>query len=141
MKNLIFLLSLLFVLTNCKKDDPESQANMANIAGQWQLEAYETTQNGKKTWSPAEPTQPQLLTFRADGVILDNSGLPLCCSPTSLKINGALFEVKPALPLEPNPLCALVNCAFCATWEIQQQGNEIIIEGCNTSTRTKYVKK
>jgi hypothetical protein len=142
MKQILFLLAFSVMLLNCKKDRNDPSPEVAGIVGRWQLTEIEKTENGQKTWlSAVYYDQPTYLNFRNDGVLLDGKELPYCCAPDSLNVNGVPFKVVPKADLPVNPTCALVDCATCPTWNIQQNGDEMIVESCATFPRHKYVRK
>jgi hypothetical protein len=143
MKQILFLLVISMMLSGCKKDRNEDPLpEVANIFGKWRLMEIEKTENGKTSWNPVVYyDEPTYLSFRYDGVILDNKGLPQCCGPDSLKINGVPFKIVPRSDLPLNPTCAYVDCAGCPVWDITQTGDEIIISTCATFPRHKYVRQ
>ena len=146
MKRLLYITLSMLVFLACKKDSMDagiqSMGNFMSIQGKWYLSAIERTSidNAQRTWEPAAAANVDTLMFRTDGVMLDSSGQPACCAPGKLIINGNLLEVKPQTALPPNPLCALVNCPSCSSWDIEYLDNEMIITPCNNNPRRKYVR-
>jgi len=137
----IFILGLL--LLNCKDKESEPLPAIKDIYGTWRLEAYERTANGEKTWELVPVSeQPYEITFRFDGVILNDKGLPACCTPDSYKLNGVPFKIEPKEKLEQNPQCNLVDC-ISSKWEIEQNDDELIISLIDTSPvrRSRYVRQ
>jgi hypothetical protein len=96
------------------------------LAGTWQLVAYEQEENGKMVWVNVPTASESTLSFRFDGVVLDSKGLPACCGPTALEINGRRFRIEPKAPLPDNPACHLIDCIGCAVLKIEVEGNEFI---------------
>ena len=143
MKNLLLALMFIFVLVACKKDDPEPEPEpeIAAIAHRWKLTAYEKIADGKKIWVPIDG-EPNYISFRFDGLILDSNDLPACCSPRTYYLNGVLFEVKPKAEVPTNSYCISVDCIGCDTWDIEQTGNELIISLCEpfADRRSKYIR-
>ncbi|WP_221393325.1 hypothetical protein [Dyadobacter sp. NIV53] len=115
------------------------QASFSSVAGTWRLIEIEKGGFGQKIWEVAAVNSAKNLVFREDGAILDSRNLSVCCGPTSLLINGDFFEIKPALAIAVNPLCAVVNCTSCPTWEIEWNKNQLIISYCD-GTREKYAR-
>jgi hypothetical protein len=141
MKKLLLALIIPFVLVNCKKDDPEPAPEISALVYTWKHTAYEHVVNGEKVWVPIE-IEPRYISFRFDGLILDSKGLPACCAPRTYYVNGVLFEVKPKATVPVNEQCALVDCIECATWNIEQTGNELILSYCEpVTTRSKYIRQ
>lgn len=143
MKKLLYIPLFIWCLIACNSQEMDSISMFADVAqsmsGAWRLDAVERGMGNQKSWEKVDSTRADTLTFRTDGVILDTKGLPRCCSPTSLVINGQLVEIKPSMAVPANPLCASVNCVSCATWDIQLSANEMIVAPCNMS-RLKYVR-
>lgn len=141
MKKLLFTLIIPFVLFACKKDNPEPKPEIETIIGTWKQTAYENLVNGKKTWVPTVG-EPYYMSFRSDGLILDSNELPACCAPKAYYVNGVLFEVKPKTSVPVNERCMLVDCVGCATWDIEQTGDELILTICEPlSRRSKYIQE
>jgi hypothetical protein len=139
MKKLILFVFVLLALINCKNNGPELK-NVDSLTGKWRLISNgQRTSAGQTVWQDVPLDKTHRFIFRSDGVILDQDSLPSCCVPSALRVNGAYFEIKPKSPLLPNPTCAAVNCAPCATWDIAQQENEITIISCG-SLQSKYVR-
>lgn len=143
MKRLLYIPFCIMLMLSCKKDsmDTLSAADFLSIQGKWYLSATEKNAiNGtKNVWEPIEPSKADTLVFRSDGIILDPDGKPACCAPGILIINGVVMDVKPQIALPANPLCALVNCGNCPSWEIQLSGSEMIVKPCN-NPRLKFVR-
>lgn len=136
----LYILVFLFLLQSCTSDsDSITPADLNSITGTWRLIQIEKGGFGQKYWESAVSTSADYLIFRADGVVLDADSLAKCCGPTSFLINNQLFEIKPSQAVTVNPLCAVVNCASCPTWEIQWKQNELIISYCDGS-REKYAR-
>ncbi len=117
----ILLLFLLFL--GCKKD-PEPSPIIKEIVGRWRLVATEYTENGKTTRT--EATTASYLIFRFDGLIVDKDGLPGCCAPGSLIVNGAPFQIKPLAPVPRNDACARTSCAACDHLDLTQDRDTLI---------------
>ncbi len=120
--------------------DVMSSAVANTIAGNWRLAEIERASvDNKNVWENASASQVDTISFRSDGVILQANGLPRCCAPKSLIINGQLMDIKPQSPIPDNPICALVNCVYCPVWEITFTGNELIVSSC-LNQRRKYIR-
>lgn len=143
MKRLLYIPLFLILLLSCKKDSIDgasSYMDFQTIQGAWHLiEIERTSLDNKNVWESVSSAQSDTLTFRGDGVILYTDGTPACCSPKSLIINGQLLDIKPQAALPANPLCALVNCVYCPTWEISLSDDQLIVSSCNSQKR-KYVR-
>lgn len=143
MKRLLYLPLVLACLLSCKEDSdsgPMQALTFQTMSGRWHSAEVEKSSLGNGgTWEPIAAAQSDTLIFRSDGVILNADGKPRCCAPTTLTIDGKLFDVKPTSALPANAACEFVNCVTCPTWEISWQGNQMIIATC-TSPRTKYVR-
>lgn len=126
MKRILYILLIPFLLLNCKQE-PAPLPAIKEIVGKWRLEATEKTVNGQKVWEKVSDDSPSYLTFRFDGVPLDGKGLPLCCAPDSLVVNGTPFKIKPLAKVPANPSCATVYCFSCPSWNLEQKGNELIL--------------
>jgi hypothetical protein len=139
----ILAISILFIsMFTCTNKDMDVQNSIVaeTIAGNWKLVAEEQGFIGQSqsTWSAVKQDSTYNIGFLPNGVLLDFKGIPACCAPTSLTINGTFYEVKPSGgQLAPNPDCAKVNCSYCPIWEIKLTGNEMIVGTCN-SARKKY---
>ncbi len=138
MKQLLLLIAVLLMCISCKKDAPEPDPEVAWLVGNWQEIAREQTVDGELQWEAVQ--QGAFLTFRFDGVLLNEKGLPACCGPTAFNINGVDYPIVPKAKIEENPACSLVDCFPCATWDLEQNGNELILSPC-LGPRTKYVKR
>jgi len=144
MKLIIISVILSAILFGCKKSNPSSHdpdPAIKMIVGKWKRVAYEKTVNGKKTWEEVDKdSQYNFMIFRYDGVILDSNGLPSCCAPAQYYVNGVVFKVVPKSEVPVNPSCAFVDCVGCASWNIEQTGNELILELCLNFPRSKFVR-
>lgn len=141
MKGLTVILLLAIAFTACKKDSNEPVPAVKSIVGKWRLDAYERTINGLKVWEKITDNEPSYLSFRYDGVILGTNDLPVCCGPGSYKLNGNLFKIEPKGKLPENPQCTLVDCVGCPTWDMEQNGNELIISSCRQFIRARYIRE
>ena len=141
MKSFIFLL-LIVALGSCKPKAvvPET---IAPLVGKWRLDAYETTVNGKKEWTltSINASTANYIQIREDGVLLTGNGQELCCAPSSLTINGKRFEIIPKSAIPDNPMCALVDCIGCATWDIEWTEDTFVLSLCINSSRSRYVRE
>ena len=136
----LHIILFLFILLSCNSDSADMQpAALNSVAGTWRLIEIEKGGFGQKYWEATVANTGKDLIFREDGVILDSKSQSICCGPTSLLINGVFFEIKPSLTVTANPLCAVVNCVSCPTWEVEWRQNELIISYCD-GTREKYTK-
>ncbi|CAG5069455.1 hypothetical protein DYBT9623_02191 [Dyadobacter sp. CECT 9623] len=143
MRRLLYITLFLSVLISCKKDSFDYMPSMAEInslGGKWYLTEVERVSiDNKNVWEKVPAAATDTLMFRSDGVILYADGLPMCCSPKSLLINGRLIDIKPQFALPANDFCAKVNCAFCPLWELTVNQDEMIISSCN-NFRRKFVR-
>ena len=138
MKRFFLFLFVTTAALACKKDDPETP--LSKIAGTWELVAREELADGEYIWKDVQPASYDILVFRSDGLITDTNGLPRCCGPNSLSIDGNLVKIIAKGKVPYNAMCELVNCAACETLSIETNGNELIISACGMP-RTKHVKK
>lgn len=114
--------------------------DLTSIAGSWKLiEVERLSLSNASVWEPVPAAQADTLVFRADGVILNPDGTPRCCAPKSLIINGELMDIKPQFAIPANPICALVNCVYCPTWELSWNDDVLIVSSC-LGSKTKYVR-
>ncbi|MCF0075736.1 hypothetical protein LZD49_35020 [Dyadobacter sp. CY261] len=140
MKTPLFSIILLFVLVACEKDSPKPDPEIKTIVGKWKHTAYEKNVNGSNIWVPIDG-EPNYIVFRYDGVILDSNGCPNC-APKSYYVNGKLFEVIPKEAISISSQCPIVDCIGCATWDIDQSDNELIVTLCEPSnTKSKYIRE
>jgi hypothetical protein len=136
MKNSLLL--LLFVSLFSCKEKQLTPEDIKPSVGKWRLTAVQPV--GKNEWELVTQSGQHQFEIRYDGVILDATGLPQCCGPKFLKVNGKLFTIEPKESLPNNPLCAFVSCAFCETWEMDLQENILIINYCQGLGRSRYEK-
>jgi hypothetical protein len=144
MKRLLYIPFCIALLLACKKDSVDAYYGLADfqtIEGKWYLSAIEKNaiDGTGSSWEPVKSNQADTLIFRSDGVILETDGKPACCAPGTLLVNGSLMAVKPQTALPPNPLCTMVNCVNCTTWELYLSGNEMIVSPCS-KPRLKYIR-
>ncbi|WP_159470631.1 hypothetical protein [Dyadobacter sp. 3J3] len=139
MKRLFYIPLLLILLLNCKKDKIDTQPDeiMKPLVGKWHLTETEETVNGKKMWVPVTLTTVYV-TFRFDGILLDEKEMVGCCATKIYNINNTKFEVIPRAAV-PYYDCSTVYCAACPSYDIEFNGNEMIISRCN-SARSKYIR-
>ncbi|MCE7066813.1 hypothetical protein [Dyadobacter sp. CY326] len=144
MKRLLYIPLCIALLLSCtEKEDMSAMTAYAfeTIQGKWYLTAVEknSIDGTKNIWEQVAAGKADTLVFRADGVVLDASGKPACCVPGAFIINGNLMEVRPQTAVPANPLCASVNCVNCPSWDIQLNGNEMIMTQCN-KPRLKFIR-
>jgi hypothetical protein len=139
MKWLFYL--ILFLMISCKDEETAqfSATRLETLAGTWRLTAEEQGFVGQISWRDITSDSATNLTFRSDGIVLNALGLPFCCAPNALTINGKFLEIKPVEPLPANVECQLVNCPKCPIWDIVVTGNEMILSSCNAARR-RYVR-
>lgn len=141
MKRYLYILLIPFLLLNCKKEKEPAPA-IKEIVGKWRLDAMVKTLNGQKVWEKVSYNPPTYLAFRFDGVILDGKGLPWCCSPETLIVNGTSFKITPQAKVPTNPGCANVYCFTCPSWELMQKENELLItSSCFMTYRHRYLRE
>ena len=137
-KNLLLL--LIFVsLVGCNEKHL-SPEEIQPLVGKWRLDAVEPAEDVKR-WETVPLKNAYYFEVRYDGVILDANGLPACCAPKYLKINQKQFTIEPKESLPTNPQCALVLCAACDTWNMDLQGDTLIVTYCEGSGRNRFVRK
>ena len=140
MKNFLFSFILLFVLVACKKDGSPPDPEIKEIVGKWKRIAVEENVNGSNIWVLTDG-EPLYMVFRYDGVIFDGNGCRNC-APNSYYVNGKLFQVMPKEDVKNNASCPMVDCIACATWDIDQSSNELIITLCEPyNRRSKYIRE
>ncbi|WP_439555718.1 hypothetical protein [Dyadobacter sp.] len=144
MKRLLYFTLFLTVLISCKKDSMDAALNgiavASPIAGKWRLSQIERASvDNRNEWEYVAASQVDTIGFREDGVVLQADGLPMCCAPKSLIINGVLMDIKPQSPIPANGICATVSCVYCPVWEITVTGNELIVSSC-LKQRRKYIR-
>ena len=110
------------------------------IAGTWRLIETEKGGFGQKFWETTSAKTSDSRIIRNDGVILDSDSLQVCCAPNSLLINGQFFKIPTDSTIRKNPLCAVIQCLGCDTWEIEWKKNDqLIITYCD-GARFKYAR-
>lgn len=140
MKKLILLCFVLLVLSNCKKNDPESDPAFGGIAGSWRLTGFEKVVNNKKIWETVDAKQQTVFSFRSDGVMLDMNGLPTCCASSNYIVNGTHYKVVAKAEVPLNLLCASVDCITCDTLKMEVTGDELKITSCLELSSAKYTR-
>ncbi|MCF0057285.1 hypothetical protein [Dyadobacter sp. CY356] len=143
MKRFFYIPLLFLFLCNCKKDKINTQPDeiMKPLVGKWYLVEVEQIVNGEKVWVPFAGYETVYLNFRFDGILIDENGKTGCCSPYIYIINNRRFEVKPRTSVSYSANCSTFNCgvAFCSTYNIEPNGNQMMIARCS-SARSKYVR-
>ncbi|NBB18089.1 hypothetical protein GVN20_01870 [Runella sp. CRIBMP] len=136
MKNLL-LLVFLVGMVGCR-EKALSPEELQPLVGKWRLSAVQPT--GKNEWEDVTQSSQYQFEIRYDGVILDQNSLPACCAPKYLSVNGKTFTIVPKESLPNNPQCALVSCLACDTWNMDLQGDKLIVSYCEGSGRNRFVK-
>lgn len=143
MKRFFYIPLLFLFLFNCKKDKIDTQPDeiMKPLVGKWYLTEVEQIVNGEKVWVPFAGNEAVYTNFRYDGVELYENGKASCCAPSTYIINNTRFEVKPRAAVSFSTNCATFNCGvvFCSTYNIEVNGNQMMIARCS-SARSKYLK-
>lgn len=136
MKHIVLVL-FLAVTVGCKEKylAPE---DIQPLVGTWRLDAIEPAEDVKR-WEIVPLKDAYSFKIRYDGVILDANGLPACCAPNYLKTDNKVFQIEPKEALPQNPQCALVLCLACDTWNMDVQGDTLIVSYC-TSGRNRFVR-
>lgn len=137
MKNLLLL--VIFVsLVGCneKRLSPE---DIQPLVGKWRLDAVENANDGKG-WETVPLKNAYYFEVRYDGVILDANGLPACCAPKYLNMNRKWFTIEPKETLPFNPECIAVSCLACDTWNLDLQGDTLIVSYCEGKGRNRFVR-
>ncbi len=136
MKN-ILLLFLFIGFFSCKEKELTPE-DIKPLVGNWRITA--TQPAGKNEWEYVTQSSQHQFEIRYDGVILDPNGLPACCGPKFLNVNGKRFTIVPKESLPDNPVCALVNCAACETWHMDLKEDVLTISYCNGLGRSRFAK-
>lgn len=141
MKQFAYIFLLMISMAACKSNE-EANLNYGidsyGITGTWRLTGVEQGAVGQNSsWVDLSADSTKDVIFRYDFVLMTPTGLPACCAPTSLTINGNFVEIKPTTALAPNPDCSKINCTNCLIWDLKLSGNEMIISRCNTP-RARY---
>lgn len=141
MKGLLYIALIFTGVFGCKSEDANVKLppSVAELGGPWKLIAEEQGFVGQSAWVDVKQDSAYNIIFRSDGLLLNAKGLPACCAPTSLTINGIFFEIKPSGQLAPNPECTSVKCTNCPLWDIQIAGSEMTITKCKDVKR-KYLR-
>lgn len=134
MRNILLVL-FLAGLFSCKEKQL-SPEELQPLVGKWRVTAIQPA--GKTEWEFVTQSGQHQFEIRYDGVILGPDGLPICCGPKYLKVNGKVFTIVPKEGLPDNPLCALVNCVGCDTLDMDLQGDVLTTNTCNGSGRSRY---
>ncbi|AEI47597.1 hypothetical protein [Runella slithyformis] len=137
MRNILLVL-FLTVLFSCreKKLSPE---DIQPLVGTWRLEAVEPAEEVNR-WEIVPLQNAYYFKVRYDGVILDANGLPTCCAPKYLKTGKKVFLIEPKEAISQNPQCALVLCLACDTWNMDLQGDTLIVSYCEGNGRNRFVR-
>lgn len=139
----LFILLLLFVLSACKKDSAESpffDFLSDSWGGVWHLSEIETGPYGKKYWVNANGTAKDIRILLNDGTMLTADSLQVCCAPKSYLVNGQSLSLPEPAAKYVNPACAIINCEYCAVWDMELRNNQLIITYCK-GERLKYVRR
>lgn len=137
MKNIVWIFFLVLGIFSCKEKHL-SPEDIKPLVGKWQATAIERAE--KKEWEYITQNGQNHLEIRYDGVILDANGLPMCCSPRYLNLNGKRFSIVPKERVPDNSICALVNCAYCETWNMDLQNDVLTVSHCKGLGRVRYIK-
>ena len=132
----IFYFLIFVVWLSCKEKNIPAPI-LKPLVGKWRLVANEYLENGQKIWRNAGK-QSYIISFRFDGVILQEDGLPVCCGPISLSINGENYRISPQENLPVNPTCFLVDCVGCDVWDIALTDDSFILDVCKIGARSKF---
>ncbi len=141
MKKDVSILLLIFsasVFLGCEKRELSSE-EIRPLVGRWNLEAVESNETTNE-WKPIIAEQSDAFQIRYDGVILNEEGLGICCSPKSLTFNQRVFVIRQKEAIPPNPLCSLVDCAVCETWNFDLKNDTLIVSFC-LGGRSRFVKR
>lgn len=137
MKNILLL--ILFIACFSCKDKYLTPEIVQPLVGKWRVVAVEPV--GKNEWQYVTQNREYEFEIRYDGVVLWPNGLPACCAPNKLNINGKTFKIEPQSRLPENPQCSLVNCVYCETWYMDLQDDVLTIRYCNGGVgRARYTK-
>ncbi len=141
MKTVINVMVLVLLVFGCKKsEDSVSFSNISLLEGKWQLIEIETGALSGLVWNSIDSTQKQNIFFRADGIMVDSIGLPACCAPQAYIINDRLFEINRLVNIPDNPACNAVKCGFCKFYDLEIQGQVMILTPCQ-GPRRKYLRR
>lgn len=108
---------------------------MESLAGKWQAVAQQRAENEELVW--VELLDEPLVSFRFDGVMVNEKGLGACCVPNVYLINGNEFTVSPRVEVPVNPQCHLIDCFTCEYLDISIDGDEMLITYC----REPYIQR
>lgn len=142
MKRFLYIPLLFILLINCKKDKIDSQQPdeiMKPLVGKWRLTEVEQVVNGQNVWVPFVGYEAVYAIFRYDGIELFQNGEASCCAPKIYNINNTRYEVVPKSEVTYSFDCSLVDCIPCLSYDIEINGNEMLISRCS-SARSKYLK-
>lgn len=138
MKKLLLFFGIIFLLTDCKKDDSPAFA-IEPILGKWNMVELEGYVMNVKQWITVVDSSG--INILPSGVILVQTGLVPCCPAESLTINGTSFKITKNTDLKLfDPYCMTVNCVSCPNLIIEQSGNEMMITRCG-GNREKYKRE
>ncbi|PWJ58763.1 hypothetical protein CLV98_103130 [Dyadobacter jejuensis] len=138
MKTVLYIYLLLLLVSGCKKEDAATEQSVLNVlVGRWELIEQQQGVLGNASWRPVQAADRQVIAFRQDGVLLDSTGVPLCCTARAYIINGQLFKIIPEESLLVNSNCDLVDCTFCAVYELELQAEEFTMTRCS-GPKEKY---
>lgn len=139
----LFILLLLFIVSACSKDSADSphfdSLNSAST-GAWHLSEIETGPYGKKYWVNANGTAKDIRILLNDGTMLTADSLQVCCAPKSYYLNGHLWNLPEPAAKYVNAACAVINCEYCAVWDMELRSDQLIITYCK-GERLKYVRR
>ena len=125
------VLALWALLLGCHRVEKVSPEALKPLVGRWQLVAYEQNQGGVTTWVEVPAAEASILLVRYDGVLLNGQGLPWCCAPPTIQLNGTLIEIIPRAEVPRNPTCDLVDCMGCATLDLDLDADTLLLTNCS----------
>jgi hypothetical protein len=137
MRLLTKTLFIFLVCLGCQKDIPGPDARLQRLTGVWKLSQIRVPDGGMGIWQDVPYFSQNDIEFRPDGVILDYKQEEICCSPSSLVVNGAIIEIKKSFLVPKNSNCASA-CNRCQTWIVTYTDGELILTGCLASDVKKY---
>ena len=141
MKRFLYIPLIFLFLFNCKKDKIDTRPDeiMKSLVGKWYLTEVEQIVNGEKVWVPFNGIEKLYTIFRFDGVELYENGKAGCCAPNIYYINNTRYEVVPKTEVSYSSDCSLIYCMSCPSYDIEVNGNQMMIARCS-SARSKYLR-
>jgi hypothetical protein len=135
---ILFLSLLSTTVWSCKEDSSINAYPVAlqKITGKWEPIASRSMLGGR--W--IADTSYNVLSFRYDGLLMNELSEPECCTPSWYIINKDTVDVTRKDRFKPNLNCELVDCAVtCQFLWMSVVRDTLILSDCGGISR-KYLR-